>query len=522
VHASLHGRARRFRDLLADARAAQEQVLSRVLARNRHCEYGRRHGFDRIGSTADFARRVPIVTYEELRADIERMSTGEPGVLVADPVLMFEETGGSAGGRKLIPYTAASLDAFRAGLLPWMDDLSVTRPDILAGSAYWSISPAARAARTTSGGIPIGMGSDAGYFGEELATQISRTLSVPPAVAGVLDIEQWRHVTTCYLLADEKLTFVSIWSPTFLLELLSYIDAHAQELASCVARGAFSSGMNSEVEQLPPLQSDPARAAYITASIENGGVNCSRLWQRLHLISCWDQGSSRLHAQKLKERFPQATLQGKGLLATEGLVSIPLTDSPWPVLAVESGYFEFLAADGRVCCAAQAQAGEQYELLITNDSGLYRYRIGDRVRVRDRVGTAPALEFLGRAGVSSDLVGEKLTDDFVIRVLAKLSLPSACLAAATQGYVLLADGAEVSPAQVDEIARACDLLLAENPQYAYARALGQLQPVRAIRCHRLMEQLTRRAMMKGQRLGDIKPPALIATSDWNEMLASAQ
>lgn len=492
MHASLKGRARRFRDSLTDTRAVQERVLSRILEANLQCEYGRRHGFARIDGPVEFAHRVPIVTYEDLRTDIERIAAGEPGVLVSNTVSMFEETGGSSGGHKLIPYTAASLNAFRAGLLPWVDDLFTSHPSLLEGSAYWSISPAGRAARRTAGGIPIGMGNDASYFGEELAVQIARSLSVPPEVGEILDIDEWRRVTAQYLLADQTLSLVSVWSPTFLLELLAYMDAQAGET-----------------------------------------LDCSRVWPRLRVISCWDQGSSKAYAAKLKERFPHATLQGKGLLATEGLISIPLTDSPWPVLAVGSGYFEFLDADGKVHGATQLHVGERYEVLLTNDSGLYRYRIGDRVLVRGWVGTAPALEFLGRAGVSSDLAGEKLTDDFVVDVLAKLGLRSACVApdsasgtlpgtvTARPGYVLLADSGEVRPESVHNLARSCDLLLAANPQYAYARALNQLEPVRVMLFPRLIEHLTRAALKRGQRLGDIKPPALIG-ADWREILTSVK
>ena len=71
------------------------------------------------------------------------------------------------------------------------------------------------------------MESDASYFGAELATAIAATLSVPPAVGRVRDIEMWRRLTACYLLADANLRLISVWSPTFLLALLEFLKTHA-------------------------------------------------------------------------------------------------------------------------------------------------------------------------------------------------------------------------------------------------------------------------------------------------------
>ena len=48
---------------------------------------------------------------------------------------------------------------------------------------------------------------------------------------------------------------------------------------------------------------------------------------------------------QLRELFPQVEIQPKGLLATEGCVSFPLTRRPAPVLAVRSHFFEFQEID---------------------------------------------------------------------------------------------------------------------------------------------------------------------------------
>ena len=84
-----------------------------------------------------------MTAYEDVRDAIARMAHGQRGVLTSDIIVALEETGGSSGGRKLVPYTAAALDAFRHALLPWLDDLASSHPAIAGGKSYWAISPAA-------------------------------------------------------------------------------------------------------------------------------------------------------------------------------------------------------------------------------------------------------------------------------------------------------------------------------------------------------------------------------------------
>ena len=399
---------------------------------------------------------VPVVRYEDLAGPIARMAAGEPDVLVSGAVVAFEETGGSTAGPKLIAYNEALLQAFRRALLAWLDDLASTHPAVAAGSAYWSISPAARLPRTTAGGIPVGLGGDAAYFGADLAPLVLETLAVPPETGADGDIGRWRTATCEHLAACRDLALISVWSPTFLLGLAEHVAL------------------------------DPA------------------------VISCWDQASSRPYAEELRRRFPRARLQGKGLLATEGVVSIPLEGLEWPVLAVDSGYFEFLDDTGRAHEAADLEVGADYEVLMSTEGGLYRYAIGDRVRVRGYADEAPMLEFLGRTA-TVDLCGEKLTEAFVIRALAPLSLKFGLLSPVLQGkagYALAVDAAEVQPERVAQLAQDAERALAANPQYAHARRLGQLAPLAVVRREQPLDAWERGRLGRGQRLGDIKPPAL--------------
>jgi hypothetical protein len=57
--------------------------------------------------------------------------------------------------------------------------------------------------------------------------------------------------------------------------------------------------------------------------------------------------------------------------------------------------------------------------------------------------------------------------------------------------------------------------LADNIHYAYCRALGQLEPLRAFRIHEdALSTYLRACIERGQRAGDIKPIALHRQSGW--------
>jgi hypothetical protein len=518
LRSRLAGHAARFRAALADARAVQARRLQAILVRHQHCEYGRRHGFASIADPAAYAQRVPVVEYDALRDSIERMAAGARNVLVATPVIAFEETGGSSGGAKLVPYTAEALASFQRGLLPWLDDLHANVHGLDTGRAYWSISPAMRAPRQTAGGVPVGLPSDAAYLGDEVAGDLLATLCVPPAAARIDSIDAWRRFTLAHLLAAEDLALVSIWSPTFLQELLRQAQEDAAWLVRCLVDGDALL----DVAGASAPRVSRARGELLRAVLAQRDPEWTRLWPGLAVISCWDQAAAGPYAAALRRAFPGVRVQGKGLLATEGLVTIPLCDAAMPVLAVDSGFYEFVDATGTAWLASDVIPGQEYEVLLTNDAGFYRYAIGDRVRVHGFVGSAPMLEFVGRTGGGSDLCGEKLTEAFVAAALPALGLRFAMLApvaTAPRGYVLLLDAAEVGAEEVALLAARADAALAANPQYAYARQLVQLAPVRGVRCEQPVARWLALCRQRGQRLGDIKPVALCTVDDWPQHFA---
>ncbi len=515
--ASLHSSWRRFQRAAADPERAQQARLQKILAANADTAYGREHGFQGVCSVAQFQSRTPVVTYDAMEPWIQRVADGEPRVLTAAPVHMLERSGGSTTTNKLIPYTAALLEEFSAATGAWLYDLHRNMPSLWGTRSYWSVSPATRGRETTPGGIPIGFEDDTEYFSPVARWALRQMMAVPGEVARLPDMAAWRRTTLRHLLAAEDLGLISVWSPTFLTVLMQHLESQLETLLGQLA---------------------PSRARAVAHAVARRGKLIGEdLWPRLALISCWTDSSAAGFLPALRRWFPHVRIQPKGLLATEGVVSIPLTGRqirlaagpPGAVAAVSSHFLEFLDVEHPQRAARLAHAlrpGAHYSPLLTTAGGLYRYHLQDVVQCVGRYRRTPLLRFVGKLDRVSDLCGEKLNARQVDHALdaARRELGAvlhfALLAprrsqdgTTPPRYVLYVE----SPADDRLLARVGETVerhLATGHHYRYCLELGQLAPLEVRRVENGWQTYERTLRGLGSRAGDIKPTSLDVRDIW--------
>jgi GH3 auxin-responsive promoter len=418
-------------------------------------EFGKAHGFSGIRSERDFREAVPVRNYDGYRSWIGRVAAGEKDVLPCGEVLAFERTSGSGGGAKLIPVTEGLREDFVHGLAAWLEGWRRGCPEVFDGRAYWAISPPGIAGGTSAGGLPVGMESDGSYFPERIGAALGGWLVVPELSGKMEDV--FRE-TAEKLLETADLSLVSVWSPTFLL------------------------GIDAEISRLRP------------------GKTWSELWPGLALVSCWADAASARWISVLQERLGGIRIEPKGLLATEGITSIPVGGNAR--LAHECHYHEFLDGEGNHLPQESLRVGTECEVLLTTSGGLMRYRSGDRVRVCgfDAAGI-PQMSFLGRTGMACDFVGEKLSEKSVANAFAG-ARGFLAADASVPGYELWIEETDLGGGV---LAR-----LRENPYFRQALELGQLAPVRVLPLREGWATALSVALAKRQgcRIGDVKLPVL--------------
>lgn len=93
-----------------EAEATQHEVLMKLLRSAAATEYGRNHLFGNTRGYGDFARNVPVNTYEELKDDIDRMRHGEQNVLWPGQVRWYAKSSGTTNDKsKFIPVSDEGL-----------------------------------------------------------------------------------------------------------------------------------------------------------------------------------------------------------------------------------------------------------------------------------------------------------------------------------------------------------------------------------------------------------------------------
>ena len=90
--------------------ALQNEVLRYLISRGKETEYGQSHYFPMMKGYEDFAKFIPVNTYEELKGDIDRMRHGEKNILWPGEVKWYAKSSGTTNDKsKFIPVTPEGL-----------------------------------------------------------------------------------------------------------------------------------------------------------------------------------------------------------------------------------------------------------------------------------------------------------------------------------------------------------------------------------------------------------------------------
>jgi hypothetical protein len=323
-------------------------------------------------------------------------------------------------------------------------------------------------------------------------------------------------------------------NPSTILLLFQKVEQYAKQLHHDVEHGGITDdldvGDTVRAYIAEHYTGNPERAAALR---KLDPMLAHRIWPQLALGICWRSPMLRPYIDLLAPHFGNTPQRDYIMMASEGVMAIPMQDggSGGPV-AVGLHFYEFVPEDQidrpepDVLLPHQLEEGHKYVLILTNGSGLYRYNIGDVVRVTGFVGRTPCIEFLHRAGSTCSLTGEKLTEDQVTAAVSDaasaldVSIKSFTLAPAKTGfphYVALVEFSdEPARPRLEAFARRLDEALEQrNMEYGSKRSSQRLAaPELWVVKPGEYDARRRQRLAGGTSDSQIKPTHLTRDSSW--------
>lgn len=511
---SLYG-YKQFCKALAHPQAVQREKLSSLLKVIAPSVSGKEYNLSTSLFYEEFIRKVPITEYDDWAIQIEKARSGSSQELSVEANERFQPTSGSTSKIKWIPYTQSFLNELDAAISPWMVDMYKGNPGMLKGTHYWSLSWVPTELRRTISGA---VNDDLKLLPWWKRIFMGVTSSVPEGVSLADTSADSQFATLCYLLADKSLSFLSVWSPTFALTLFDNMIKHKLELVSVLATGKWGK----RAAALPGLKCPKSQRVAELLLQWKGGISAElleQIWPRLVLVSAWDTSSSTTWANKLKDLLPQGEFQGKGLWATEGVVTIPF-QGQYP-LAICSHFYEFIDLEtDAVLPAWKLKQDQLVRPVLTTGSGLLRYAMKDKLRVSGFLQDCPCFEFLGRLD-GIDLVGEKMSPEIALEVMKtaeedpRLTAITVFAVPANSShekpfYLLLCEpNSHISKLEMQQVAANAEAELQACFHYQLARDLGQLDALKVCCSQNARDLYYSRCEARGMVVGNIKIEPLV-------------
>ena len=318
----------------------QQEVLRKMIVYSIDTEIGKKYDFKTIRHYNDFKERLPTVTYEEIYEDIERNRKGEQNIFWRTPIKWFAKSSGTTNAKsKFIPISFESLEDchYKAG----KDMLSLyfnnnVNSQLLVGKCL-----------RLGGSREIYENNDS-YYGDLSAIMID-------------NLPFWAELSST---PSSKTSLIPEWEDK--------------------VKAIIKESMNQKVTSFAGVPS--WMLSLFQQVIEKTGKdNILEIWQDAEVY--FHGGVSFEPYRNLYNKlFPSKDFKYFEIFnASEGFFAIQDQNSSTELLLMlDYGiFYEFIPVNGsesEIVSLADVKLNTNYEMVITTNSGLWRYKIGDTIK----------------------------------------------------------------------------------------------------------------------------------------------
>ncbi|XP_047946340.1 probable indole-3-acetic acid-amido synthetase GH3.1 [Salvia hispanica] len=412
--------------------SVQKGVLAEILTQNAHTEYLQRFNLGGATDRESFKSKVPIVTYEDLQPEIQRIANGDRSpILCSYPISEFlTSSGTSAGERKLMPTIREEMDRRQLLYSLLMPVMNLYVPNLDKGKGLYFLF--IKAETETPGGLVARPVLTSYYKSDQFknrAVDPYNTYTSPDEA--ILCVDSFQSMYTqmlCGLLMREEVLRVGAVFASGLLRAIKFLTVHWRQLALDISTGVLNpkiTDVSIQKRMAGILRPDPVLAEFMSRECEgeNWEKIIPRIWPNTIYLDVIVTGAMAQYIPLLdfySGGLPQACTMYASSECYFGLNMKPMTKPSEVCYTImpNMGYFEFLPhppeTEHGAVELADVEVGKEYELVVSTYSGLCRYRVGDVLKVTGHHNSAPQFKFVRRKNVLLSIDADK-TDELELQ-----------------------------------------------------------------------------------------------------------
>ncbi|KAL6502476.1 hypothetical protein OROHE_024481 [Orobanche hederae] len=415
-------------EMTRNAGAVQQSVLAQILAENAQTEYLKRFSIDGAIDQGMFKSNVPMITYPDIRPLIRKMADGDRSpILCAQPISIFLMSSGTSGEPKFIPSTKDVLDRtlLLCSLIQPIMNLHVKELDKGKGLNFMFM----RSDTETQGGITARTALTDLYKSDKFKNRPKDIYTTPNEALYCTDTFQSMYTQMlCGLYEREQVNRIETTFGSGIVRVIRFLELNWKQLTHDIRTGSLYSkvtDMSIREYMTRFMQPNPELADYVGKECgkENWEGIITRIWPNTKYLGAIVTGTMAQYIPILDHYSKGLPIVSGIYVSSESYLGINLNPmckqsevsyTFMPFLA----YFEFLPyepnspelAHSELVDLVDVKMGNEYEVVITTIAGLYRYRLGDIVRVVGYYNSAPQFRFVMRKNVLLSIDGEKTTE----------------------------------------------------------------------------------------------------------------
>jgi hypothetical protein len=358
----------------------QEELLMNLIRASENTVIGKKYDYDSINSYATFAERIPVSTYEELQPLIERTRKGEQNVFWETPIKWFAKSSGTTNAKsKFIPVSPEALEDchYKAG------------KDLLC--MYLN----------NNENSEMFLGKSLRLGGSSQIYEDNNTLFGDLSAILIENMPLWADFSST---PNKEISLMSDWE--------TKLPAIINEVKN---------------ENVTSFAGVPSWMLVLMNKLltETGKGNLLELWPNLEV---YFHGGVNFepYREQYKKILPKKDFKYYEIYnASEGFFAIQdLNDSSDLLLMLDYGiFYEFIPMDTfgtphqKTIRLSEVELFKNYAIIITTNSGLWRYMIGDTVRFTSL--NPYRIRVTGRTKHHINVFGEELMVENTDQAIAK-------------------------------------------------------------------------------------------------------